>query len=543
MSAQRDSLVYRIKKLVRRHTAAAVAGLLFLLSLVAGVVGTTTGLVITRRERDRSAASALEARRAVDKFFTRVSEEQLFDQPGLHPLRKLLLEDARRFYQEFVARSAGDPALRAELAAAHTRVAKITAEIGATDQALEQFQQAVSLWEKLLSPEPGNLNYQENLARTLNELGTVQMRVNGRHDEALHTLRRAHDLLKNLIANDPRPAGPRHELGLVLQNIAQLLFDRGQLPESIAAIREVLSVQSQLADESPKDPKPRISLARSHERLGEFVLLQPDGVATALESEQKAVELLEQVTRERPELADPSFRLALYNGNLSAVQQMAGKLDSALKSSQKSIEILERLDRQYPGVLDYRGGLAGAYNMLSDLHRRRREPAESLELARKAQTILGKLVAEHPDDSITRIDLARAYNNIGRGLQETGELPEALRSFQRAVDLYESLPQLDPRNTYNLVSNVALCIPLIGAKNGAPLEMLKLSKADQLRRQRYGDRAIELLKNATSSGFLNSEILGSDTDLDSIRNRPDFQKLAEELDKAPARSGRRTTDN
>ena len=263
-------------------------------------------------------------------------------------------------------------------------------------------------------------------------------------------------------------------------------------------------------------------------------MVEPDGLQPALESNQKAVKLLEEVTRERPDLADQSLQLAIYLGNLSAVQEMAEKLDSALQSAQAAIEILERLDQQYPGVLNYRGGLASAYNMLSELHRRRREPAESLSVAQKARTMLEHLVAEHPEDTISRIDLAKSFNNVGRGLREMGEPLEALRSFQRAVDLYESMLQLDPRNTYNLACNVALCIPLIGVKNGsqARVETLRLSKDDQLRRQRYGNRAVEVLQGTTASGFLNAEILRSDTDLDSIRDRSDFQKLVEEVGKA-----------
>ena len=107
--AHRDSVMYRINKFVRRHAAAVVTGLFLIASLVAGVVGTTTGLIIARRERDRAASSALKARQAVDQFFTRVSEEQLFDQPGLHPLRKLLLQDAQRFYRRIPRSQRGRP--------------------------------------------------------------------------------------------------------------------------------------------------------------------------------------------------------------------------------------------------------------------------------------------------------------------------------------------------------------------------------------------------------------------------------------------------
>src|SRR5262249_52527505 len=126
---------------------------------------------------------------------------------------------------------------------------------------------------------------------------------------------------------------------------------------------------------------------------------------------------------------------------------------------------------------------------------------------------------------------------IGRGLQQGRDPVEALRAFQRAVDLYESLPQLNPRNNYNLACNVALCIPLIGAKTGSEgtLKVAGLSPSEQELRKRYGDRAMGVLRRAAHGGFVNLEILQSDTDLDPIRERPDFQELIQEVEKTPAR--------
>ena len=199
----------------------------------------------------------------------------------------------------------------------------------------------------------------------------------------------------------------------------------------------------------------------------------------------------------------------------------------------RAVEILERIDRQYPGVLNYQGGLASTYNMMSDLHRHRREPDEAIAFAQKAQTLLERLISLHPEDVASRIELAKSQNNLGRLLQQTGEPVEALRSFQRAVDLYESVPELDPRNSYNLACNIALSIPLIGVKNGSTdtIDSSKLSKDDQLRRERYGDRAVDVLRRAMTGGFLNLDILQSDTDLDPIRDRPDFQDLIKEAEK------------
>ena len=99
--------------------------------------------------------------------------------------------------------------------------------------------------------------------------------------------------------------------------------------------------------------------------------------------------------------------------------------------------------------------------------------------------------------------------------------------------MLEGLPDLDARNSYNLACNLALCIPLIGAKEGTQGvdDPESLTQGERVRRRLYGDRAIEVLRRATRGGFLNSEILLSDPDLAAIRGRDDFQQLVKDIEK------------
>ena len=322
-------------------------------------------------------------------------------------------------------------------------------------------------------------------------------------------------------------------LGQVLLNTAQLRFEQGQPREAIEALLRALEIQRRLVAEEPGALDPRIGLARAHGLLGQVLAEQPDGSGPALASYQQAVELLGAITREQPGLADQAYLLAMDLDDVSTLQQRAGQLDSALASVRRAIEVLERLDRQYPGSLNYQGGLAATYNLIGDLHRRRLEPAESLAFAEKARDLLKRLVTEHPEDTLSRVDLARSHNNIARMHQQSGEPAEALRSFQRTVDLLEGLPELDARNGYSLACNLALCIPMIGAKQGSQgvHDPEAVSKGDQLRRRLYGDRAMEVLRRAVRGGSFDTEVLQSDPDLAAIRDRDDFQALVKEVEK------------
>ncbi len=531
VSAVRHSVTYCTLKFVRRNVAAVVASTLVAGLLVAGIVGIAVGLNMARRDRDRAQRSFYQSLKTVNQFFTQVTEERLLTEPGLDPLRKALLEDTGRSYEDLLAGRGGDRSLQPELAAARTNLAQISSVIGSTTKAVTDFELAVTLWDDLVAAEPLNSAYRESLARTLIKQGSLMARLPGRCDEAHRTFRRACELLEPLVAN-PHLATAEHALSVALEHIAEIEYERGRAKEAIENVERSLVIESKLADADSRAVDPLISMAKGHALLGRILATQPDGTEWAIAEFQQAVERLEKVNREHPEFSDQTCELGRCLGDLSNLEQTAGRLDSALASAGKAVENLERLERQYPAVLSYQHVLASTYHSLSELHRYRREPADAITSAQKAKTLLEKLIAQ-PDNVLFRIDLAKSQNTLGRLFQQTGEPVEALRSFQRAVDVYESIPKLDARNRYNLACNVALSIPLIGAKNGSvdAVDFSKLSKADQLRRQRYGDRAIELLHEASLEGFPDLDVLRSDTDLDPLRDRPDFQTLINEVEK------------
>ena len=329
----------------------------------------------------------------------------------------------------------------------------------------------------------------------------------------------------------------RQELGLILLYIAQIQSRQDHPEEALDSIDRVLEIELQLIAEDARCLEPRIALATAYATAGRIVRAQTGELHKALAFYRQAIELHDAIAREHPELADQSYQLARDLSELSKLEQTAGQLDQAFQSLHRSLRIFEQLDQSYPEILVYQRGLGAIYNMMSNLQRQRAEAADSLALAQKARTLFERLVAEQPLDSELRIDLARSYNNLGRQFQQTGELAQALRSFQHAMDLYESLPDLDPQTAYQLACTVSRCIPLFGAKNQATdsrRAAVELSKSDRVRRRFYGDRAIAALRRAVHAGRFNAETLETDTDLDPLRDRSDFQDLIKELEKKPA---------
>jgi tetratricopeptide (TPR) repeat protein len=120
----------------------------------------------TEEKAKRQAESHFaKARKAVDDYFTKVSESQLLQVPGLQPLRRDLLQSALTFYQDFLKERGDDPALRGELAAAYLRVGKIRSEMREADEARKAYEQARALYEALTKAAPESVEWRHGLAQ------------------------------------------------------------------------------------------------------------------------------------------------------------------------------------------------------------------------------------------------------------------------------------------------------------------------------------------------------------------------------------------
>ena len=120
--------------------------------------------------------------------------------------------------------------------------------------------------------------------------------------------------------------------------------------------------------------------------------------------------------------------------------------------------------RRFPDYPPYETSLYLACDMMSHLSNQQGESAAALEFAEQARGVLERLTAQHPKEPGFRYDLSRSHDFIGRLLRHKGRYPEALRSFQRAVDMLESQPTLDARGSYQLAISLAACVSLIGSR-------------------------------------------------------------------------------
>jgi len=531
VQAHRDNWLYRAGKFIRRHPVAAALGLILSTALTAGLIGSASGLCRARRERDRAETSFQIARSAVDDLFTRIHEQHQFDAHGLQPVRATLLENLLSYYENFLDHRGNDPESRPLAAEAQQRIGQINRLIGLPDVAAWQLERAIDRYEDLIARNPGEVRYQDDLARILDELGAVLLSMEGQSAEALPLLQRALSLVESGLAAGPKSTARRRELARVLGHLAEAERAESHLDRAGAGWTRAIDTLDELIASNPQNLDDQIALASAQIALGRTLSASPEAFDQAVAALTKGIDLRQAIAREHPDRFDQVHELALDLGELAAFEQKAGRLEAAVWAEDQALTLFEQLDRRFPDTVPYQTALYLAYDMAGRLRSQQGEIKSALALADQTRTVLERLVAQHPRKLVFQIDLSRCHGFIGRLLRRNGRFTEAIHSFQRAVDLLESLPQLDPVNSYQLADNLALCVSLIGSGPNAtpPDDEAELSPADRLRRRVYGERAVAALERALSGGFAKLEVCQSDTDLDSLRDRPDFQKLLKEM--------------
>jgi serine/threonine protein kinase/tetratricopeptide (TPR) repeat protein len=486
-----------------------------------------TNLQEAERQKRRAEANFLKARKAVDDSLTRISESRLLNVPGLQLLRKELLDSALKYYQEFLDQQSDDIAFRKDLATAYTRVAKITAEIGSKEKALEAYQKALAIRKKLLEDEPNNLEIQAEIAFYYQSMGRLQQQL-GNVDAGLKSLVEASASLRGALPLAKGEPELISGFASIYTDIGLVYIRKNEPLETMSYFTAALKLQRQLVGENPKHAKIvlfRYALANQLNQMGR---LQSDiGLyRDASKLHFEARDILKALVAANPghELSNDLQRtLADSYENLADIQRRDGQPESALKSYQEALPIRERLASANPAVTDYQNDLAHIYFTLGLLRAEIGQPVAAAEAYQRAierqrlVLLVEPQAAEHP-----RL-LSRQLAHLGRAQRKLDQPAEALRSYQEARAILEKLAQPTADDLYELAGARAACSSLLGY--GKP----ELTAKELEQRAKDADLALDMLGEAVAVGFRDVDRVNKDVELEELRSQPAFKTVLKDL--------------
>jgi eukaryotic-like serine/threonine-protein kinase len=401
--ARRPTFVDRTAKWARRHRplVALGTGAMFLLTLLSALgmallAGEQARTAAALRQAEHSARTAQEnfqraerhfrqARTAVDQLGARMAD-RLLDIPGAESARQELLVNTLGYYQQFASEAGDDPSLEQELALAHFKAGQIASKLGATADAIAEYEAA-------------------------------------------------RQILAQFGATESSPA-PRPQLAVIHNNLGVLFAARGDTDAARARYENAIAIQQLLADRHPDDPVVRTQLAESQANLG-MLLEQIGDTAGAERSLRTAVEVLRLVARTTAHDPEHVRNLAISCNNLSFVLRKRDTT-AAETLSREAVAILERLMEE-PAKARYQDDLALCYNNLAALLSQTERAAEAVEWHRRAIAVQEQLARKSPAVVRHRSDLAITLNNVGMAYCRANRAADADTAFARARELFATL--------------------------------------------------------------------------------------------------------
>jgi tetratricopeptide (TPR) repeat protein len=449
---------YRLRKFVRRNKLPVIAVGVMLLCLLAGIVGTSAGLVWALRERDAKAkALAAKTEALAAETSARAAEKQARDQ-ALAALRTMtddvvenqmarattLTDENKEFlrkiikhFEGFAAITAEDADSRAIRAEGYFHVGRMRHNLGELKEAEAAYTDALATLNQLAADFPTRPEFRQRLVLSQSNLGLL-LRDTGRLKEAEAAHADAVAIQKQLAADFPTRPEFREGLAMAHNNLGLLLSATGRLKQAEAAHTDALATLNQLAADFPNRPEFRRKLAINHVNIGR-VLNAMGRLKEAEAAYTDGLALFKQLAADFP--TRPEFRqhLAMSQGNLTNLLHDAGRLKEAEASCADAVAIFKQLAADFPTRPDFRQFLAQSQRNQGALLRATGRFKEAEAAYNGAVAIQKQLAADFPTQPGFRQELAVSHNNLGNLLRDTGRLKEAEPAYEGALSIEKQL--------------------------------------------------------------------------------------------------------
>lgn len=457
--ARPTGLAERVVKWSRRHPAAAAllavatCSLAIVLTLIAvhnyrlqlALGATSRAQQATEREHQTALANAkvaednhLLARQAVYDCFVISTTNPTLKQPGMQPVREVLLKSALQYYRGFAEQRGDDPQLQRELAENQRMIGEIEELIGSKEAAIAAFEEAARMWDRVIAREPSTPEWLFQRGRVLHDAGRARLSL-GETPEAIASFELAVDAYSKLVELAPDDRRYLGALATCSSSFADLLRLQGNYQEAIDRFGQTREVFQRFVDLSPKNYGYRrnVGLVDSNVGLIWYELGRPDDALKSFESARDVFAALSR-DQEGKDLATER-ELATSHGMIATLHERENRLQQALAAREDQRAIAQRLAEQNPRVTQFQHDLAMLNSSLSNVYSKQGNPDEALAHAEQAIALHQKLTAAEPRVADYQLELANAYQTLS-GLQASRDDRDAAKqAVRQAIDIQQAL--------------------------------------------------------------------------------------------------------
>jgi serine/threonine-protein kinase len=384
------------------------------------------------------------ARDAVDRFYTRISEDKLLNEPHMDRLRKDLLGSAREFYRKFADQRQGDPRSQADLGRAYWRLARIARDLGETQEALDDAEQSRAIFERLAQRPPEEIAYQTDLARSYFTLGEVCWSAT-RYAEAEAALKTARAIQEKVSQSSPDFADNQQDLAMTHQRTGALYYDMGRFAEAEQRYLDAADLRRKLTAAHPRNTLYQSQLAQGYTNLSALygrMLRGPEAEKAGLAS----LAINQELVAANPGIAEYRENLAYVHGNLGYTVSTMGRLTETEEHFLAALAICRELAAAHPEVTAYQLRQALFHRNLGEVYLRTGRIAQAEASLKEALASRQKLAATHPERLEYVAFVGSSDSSLGALAQHQGDLLAAVGWYERSIAILEDALRREPRH-------------------------------------------------------------------------------------------------
>jgi tetratricopeptide (TPR) repeat protein/tRNA A-37 threonylcarbamoyl transferase component Bud32 len=454
-------------------------------------------------------------------------------------------------YQELLAADPASRPFQVSLAETQHRIALLLKATGKPEAALTSYREAQARFTRLCQADPADENASRCLAWVCNNVGCLY-KDGGHYDDALAYLRQSLTVFEELARRHPDKVPPRHELAICCGNLAEVLAWTGRGAEAVRWYEQARDLREQCVRAEPANRQYQEGMASIYQHLG-YQQSHDRQYADALVNLKKSQSILERLLQAEPAVHHLRRSLAATHREVGHAHRGLGHIAEALACYQRSRALMEALVREDPSGEETANELAKCYYDAATVQ----PAAEAVQSYQRAADIRRPLVEANPDHLSVRNDLGLSLASLGTALGQLGRLDDARNALRQALEHHRRVLARAPEVPWyrKCLSTALGALATVERHAGRPdeavtlaLERQKLWAGDpahlyevardlaQTASQAGAPRraavlAVNAIRQAAACGFHDVGRLRTDATLDPLRQRDDFRKLLDELDR------------
>jgi non-specific serine/threonine protein kinase/serine/threonine-protein kinase len=479
VEARASTFGYVLGRLARRNRAAFTAGALAAGILVAGVIGIVRQSHLAGTQRALAERRFNELRGLLGTFLFEV-HDSIRDMPGSAYARSQIIGKTSEYLSWLAAESNTDVGLQLDLADAYIKLAGTQGSPyemnqGSTRKALETYAKARAVAESVLRNHPGNPRARRYVALAILKTADIDEQQ-GRLPDAIRGATTALKTLLELSLAQPNNIDAHQDLASAHESIGDFESSNGQpkialdhFQSSLAENRAVLAID-------PKNFRSRRAAAIMKMKIGDIRRVNGEGTL-ALAEYQLAAEAVDSLYAETHR--DDLKRLrAMLIGKTGHTQFELLDYKGALDRYREQRAMYEELARLDPGDKRALFDMASTYKNESDVYWQLDNMPQALASAQRSLEIMDNMAKGDPSNEIARERLALLEILAGDYFIELHNSPEGRRHTERGLALLKELasgPEARPALVHSYANALLTARPEDLRNPGLALEIAKIA--------------------------------------------------------------------